>query len=100
MEQEVNGLDTILGLSGEVMPKIIEVPFITMYTQTLLQSSWNKGYVAIIPYCFKCKEPLVWHTNPDKTLFHCPKCNAKWIKEKDWETHKITAVSTEDKKDE
>jgi len=87
-EQQVNGVDTIQGLSGGAMPKEIEVPFYNMYTQTVLQQGWNSRYIAVIPYCINCKEPLIWHTNPNQILFSCPKCGAKWIKEKDWERHR------------
>lgn len=83
-EMQVNGVDTITDLRDEP-PMEITIPFKLEYKQHMLQQGWNASYVAIIPYCFKCKIPLVWHTNPEgNVLFHCPKCNRKWIRGEDW----------------
>ena len=83
-EEQVNGLDTITELSDEP-PKKIQIPFKLEYKQQSLQQGWNACYIAIIPYCFKCKEPLVWHRYPtSNVIFHCPKCNRKWIRGDDW----------------
>ena len=84
-EVEVNGIDTIRGLSIKP-PKEIEIPYKIQYKQQNLLQGWNACYIAIIPYCFVCKIPLVWHTHPKgNTLFHCPNCNTKWIKDKEWD---------------
>ncbi len=81
---EVAGVDTILGLVGEP-PKTIEVPYNLMYDTELTRPEWNKVYLALIPYCFKCKEPLVWHRDEaSRTLLHCPKCKRRWVKSKNW----------------
>ena len=86
MGEIVKGLDTIRGLVGEP-PKVIEIPYELQRAETIAQQGWNTSYIAIIPYCFKCKEPLVWHTYPKgKILFHCPKCKRRWIKGKDWKS--------------
>jgi len=83
-EQQIGGLDTITELNGEP-PKKIHIPFKLEYKQQALQQGWNTCYIAIIPYCFKCKVPLVWHRNPESNvLFHCPKCRREWIKGDDW----------------
>jgi len=76
---EVAGLDTIRGLVGEP-PEVIAIPYKLMETEEIARQGWNACYIAIIPYCFKCKEPLVWHTAPreDNTMFHCPKCGREW----------------------
>jgi len=81
---EVPGLETIRGLVGEP-PKRIKIPHKIMRSEEMLRREWNEMYIAIIPYCFKCQEPLVWHTPPDnKVLFHCPKCKREWIKGEGW----------------
>ena len=83
-EIQVNGIDTIRGLVGEP-PKETEVPHSLLHNQEISRQGWNAIYIAIIPYCYVCKEPLVWHTHPQgKVLFHCPKCKRKWVKGKDW----------------
>ena len=85
---ETPGLDTIIGLVGQP-PKTISVPYKIMRTEELLRQGWNGLYIAIIPYCFKCREPLVWHNSSNgKVLFHCPKCKRKWLKDKNWENEK------------
>lgn len=86
MEQnEIPGIDTIRGLVGEP-PSSIFVNRKVMETQQKLMQVWNSAYIAIIPYCYKCKEPLVWHSPPgeDNILFHCPKCKKIWMKDKSW----------------
>ena len=85
---EIAGLDTILGLVGEP-PKKIPIPYDLMKYQELARQDWNTYHIAIIPYCFKCKEPLVWHHAPrgeeeEETIFHCPKCKRKWTRGKDF----------------
>lgn len=86
-DKQVNGIDTIQELRGS-MPKEIKIPFDLAYKQQMLQQGWNQCYAAVIMYCFKCKEPLVWHTYPAKVLFHCSKCGAKWVKGEDWKDGK------------
>jgi len=94
MEQVVGGLETIPELSCNV-PERIHVPFKLEYKQLSLQQGWNSCFIAIIPYCFKCKVPLVWHRYPDgEVLFHCPECGRRWVKGDDWnenhnENHKV-----------
>jgi len=79
---EIPGLDTIRGLAGEP-PQIIPVNKEVMVKQQHLMHEWNPVFIAVIPFCFKCKEPLVWHTPIDgEVLFHCPKCQRKWINSK------------------
>lgn len=83
--EEISGIDTILGLVG-IPPKEISVGYETVKVAEKLKQVWNSKYLAFIPYCFVCKEPLVWHSPPgkDNVLFHCPKCQRKWIKDKAW----------------
>ena len=83
-EVEVPGVETILGLAGQP-PQEIEVPFKLQKKQSLMISEWNPVFIAIIPYCYPCKEPLVWHIHPQgKILYHCPKCGRQWVKGGDW----------------
>ena len=75
----VPGIETIRGLIGEP-PMRIEIPFKLLKSEELTRQRWNPCYVAVIFFCFKCREPLVWHRPPrdDDTVFHCPKCNTRW----------------------
>ncbi len=83
-ETEVPGIETILSLVGQP-PQQIEIPIKLQRKQARMVSEWNEVFLAVIPYCYKCKEPLVWHTYPrGKVLYHCPKCGRKWIKGEDW----------------
>lgn len=79
---EVNGVDTIMNLVGEP-PTVIELNRKVVESQQRLMSGWNEYHIAILPFCFQCKEPLVWHTVPreDSTMFHCPKCGRIWTME-------------------
>jgi len=80
---EIIGIDTIQGLAGSP-PKVIEISQDTVKAADKLRQMWNAKFLAFLPYCFSCKEPLVWH-NPleeDGTLFHCPKCLRRWVVEK------------------
>lgn len=84
----VNGVDTIQGLVGEP-PVEIPLEFQTMAKQQALMREWNNSFVAIIPYCFKCKVALVWHMPPDDDeLFTCPSCGRVWVKDKAWKDRK------------
>jgi len=79
---ETKGIDTIQALVGDP-PVVISLDRKVMETQQKLMQAWNSTYIAVIPYCYKCKEPLVWHTAPreDDTMFHCPKCGRIWTME-------------------
>jgi len=81
---EIPGLDTIMGLVGDP-PMEIKVSYDTIKIAEGLRQVWNKSHIAFIPYCMKCKEPLVWISPPaNGVLFKCPKCDRKWIKDKKW----------------
>ena len=93
--EEWPGLETIQGLVGEP-PIEIKLPYKLLKKQQKLLFEWNPIYIAIIPYCFKCKEPLVWHHEPDDgVLFHCPKCNRKWIQDDSWKKVEIEELKNE-----
>ena len=78
--KEIAGVDTILGLVGSP-PDVIGVSYETIRLAEKMKEVWNARYLAFLPYCFVCKEPLVWHSPPgeDHILFHCPKCGRKWV---------------------
>jgi len=62
-----------------------------MRKQTRLSTEWNLDWIAMLPYCISCREPLIWHTFPagdEAVLFHCPKCKREWVKGSDWEKDK------------
>ena len=82
---DIPGIDTIRGLAGEP-PVTIQVPYRLLETEQVAMQGWNSIYIAIIPYCFKCKEPLTWHSPPKgENLFTCPKCGRIWMKGDDWD---------------
>jgi len=79
----VAGIDTIAGLAGQP-PVEITVDFDTMAKQQKLLQQWNEVFIAIIPYCFKCKVALAWHRAPreeghELEIFTCPSCGRVWI---------------------
>jgi len=89
---EYTGLETMVGLAGEP-PKTISISYSIMHSEELLRQAWNTIYIAILPYCFKCKVPLVWHSPPDNNvLFHCPDCKRQWVKDKDWQAKEKEAL--------
>ena len=88
MAEEWPGIETIRGLVGEP-PKEIKVPYKLLHDQQILLQEWNTLFIAIIPYCYKCRTALVWHEGPDdSTRFDCPVCHRKWVKENDWDKEK------------
>jgi len=86
-ETQVSGIDTIQELSGG-LPRKISLSFGLEEKQQVLQQAWNMRYIAIVLFCVKCKVPLVWHTHPNgEVLFHCPVCEAAWVKGDGWDGH-------------
>lgn len=84
MVEIIPGVETIRGLVGEP-PREIPIDRETLTEQQILLPEWNHSYIAMIPYCFKCREPLTWHTPPeDRILFDCPKCHRTWVKDSTW----------------
>ena len=84
--KQLDGVDTINTFLVADMPKEPKISADTMMKQTLVSNEWNKAYIAMLPTCFLCKVPLVWHTNPgkDAVLFHCPECKTMWKKDRNW----------------
>ena len=77
--ERIPGLDTMVGLTGSP-PMVSVIPYKVMHTEELLRQAWNTLHIAIIPYCFKCRTPLDWHSPPDGSkVFTCPKCNRQWM---------------------
>ena len=76
---EIVGVDTIRGLVGSP-PKEIEIDQELIKRGTKLMREWNPKFLAFIPYCFLCKEPLNWYSPPTEEgfIFRCPKCGRKW----------------------
>lgn len=81
----VKGLDSIVTVTN--LPTNPRISADTMIDQTLVNDKWNKSYIAMLPFCFKCKEPLTWHNFPSKSgiLFNCPICGTTWKKDKNWD---------------
>ena len=77
--ERIPGIDTIAGLTGSP-PKINVIPYEIMKAEELLRQAWNTLHIAIIPYCYKCKSPLDWHSPPDgNKVFTCPSCDRQWM---------------------
>ena len=79
----VAGIDTIVGLAGQP-PAEIELDYDTVKKQQVLFSQWNGCFIALIPFCFKCKVALAWHTAPreeghENEMFTCPNCGRVWV---------------------
>lgn len=88
MAEIIPGLETIRNLTGQP-PMEIPIDKDTVVKQQEIMQGWNGSFIAVIPYCYKCKMPLTWHTPPDTDeLFHCPNCQRKWVKGSDWEGSK------------
>lgn len=84
MAEEIPGLETIRNLVGQP-PTEIPIERDTVVVQQEVMQGWNGCFIAVIPFCYKCKVALVWHTPPDTdVLFHCPQCQRKWVKGSDW----------------
>lgn len=81
---ETPGVDTIQGLVGSP-PRKIAVAYDIIQLGEKLKQLWNSKYLAFLPYCFACKEPLVWHIpiGKDNVLLHCPKCGREWVVEEE-----------------
>jgi len=85
---DIPGVETIRNLVGEPPPKI-EVPYKLMSKEETLRPAWNHCFIAILPFCYKCKVPLVWHSAPreeghEDELFTCPNCGRVWVKGEGW----------------
>lgn len=79
MSERIPGVDAIKGLVGPP-PMVNVIPYKAMEIGESLRQIWNTNYIAFIPYCFKCKVPLDWHSPPDgNKIFTCPNCNREWV---------------------
>ena len=76
----IKGIDTITGLVGNP-PEVIQIPPKIIHDGTNLLRKWNSYYLAFIPYCFKCKEPVDWAQKRKDVVFICPKCSRRWVLE-------------------
>ena len=76
------GVGTIMGLAGEP-PAEIPIDRNVMASMQRAISAVNPSYIAIIPYCYKCKVPLTWRRDGDE-LFVCPNCGRVWVKGEGW----------------
>lgn len=81
---EVKGIDTIQNLVGQP-PIDIELDKELVAKQQGLLAQWNSKYIAILPYCYRCRQPLIWFIPPeDGKMFLCPGCGREWtMKEKE-----------------
>ena len=92
---DIPGIDTIQNLVGEP-PAEIPVSRETMSEQQVLMQDWNASFIAIIPYCYKCRQPLIWHSPPETDeLFNCPSCGRIWVKGYDWSGSKRAKILEE-----
>ncbi len=78
----INGVDTIRPLVGN-LPTELTIPRELVKAAELVRQGWNLKYVAVVPYCFKCKCPLNWHIHEeipasDNIIFDCPQCHTVW----------------------
>ncbi len=80
MSDEVKGVDTILGLVGEP-PQNIQIGEKVIAVCRSLIRVLNEHYLAFLPYCFKCREPVNWMipATEEGVMFKCPTCGRTWI---------------------
>ena len=84
----IPGLDTIEGLAGDPPPEI-KIDHKDLRKMQIAILAVNHNFIAMIPYCFKCKVPLIWHQPPfeeghEDELFTCPNCGRVWIRGEGW----------------
>lgn len=81
--EEILGLGTIRGLAGSP-PLSIPVPHDTLAELQYAMSDLNPVFIAVIPYCYKCREPLIWircsDPKQETRLFRCDRCGRVWTK--------------------
>lgn len=79
----VPGIETIRGLSGSP-PMSIPITHDVLVELQYAMSDLNPSFIAVIPYCFKCHEPLIWircsDPKQEARLFRCGKCGRVWTK--------------------
>jgi len=83
--ERVKGIDTIKEDITISPPKEIAINFGIMEKWQRAQSLLAPRWIAIIPYCVKCKTPLTWVMKDERVLFECPKCGVVWVKENGWD---------------
>jgi len=49
-----------------------------------LRQVLNAHGIAFVPYCVKCRKPLVWHYGDGNILFSCDSCKGNWLKGEGW----------------
>lgn len=80
---EIPGVDTIMGLVGSP-PDVIRIPYSDLAKCQYAIADANHVFVALIPYCYVCKVPLIWMRNNDDRIFRCPQCSRLWVKGDGW----------------
>lgn len=80
---EIPGVDTINGNIVQKPPKTVNVGAMAMKALQQAQTIALRKWIAIIPYCVVCKEPLIWVRNSN-LVFKCPKCGMRWEKDGNW----------------
>lgn len=85
---DIPGLEAIRGLVGEP-PSEIKINYKDLYKVDVAISAINHTFIALLPFCFKCRVPLVWHQAPleeghEDELFTCPNCGRVWVRGEGW----------------
>lgn len=81
----IDGISTICGLVGEPA-RTIDISFKDLKGTQIAMVDMNHRYIALVPYCFKCKSPLHWVRGPksEQRIFVCKSCNRVWTKGEGW----------------
>jgi len=82
--EKVNGVDTISDNIILEPPEEIKLSFDTMKKAQRLQDLLLPRWAAFVPYCAKCKVPLIWILGDERMLFECPSCAVVWVKDSNW----------------
>ena len=78
-----SSLETLVGKTKP--PEEIHLTFKLLSTMQAMQDVLNSKWIGFIPYCVYCKIPLNYIYKNGATLFQCPKCNTRWVKNDTWE---------------
>ncbi len=84
---EIPGDEVVRPLVLPILTDSNSLSYTAQYLATRVQEAWNKSGLCFLPICMDDGEAVTWHLpiEEDGTIFHCPKCQRKWLKHEEWE---------------